>query len=543
MALVAGGVALEAAAAPIKMTVRPKGTNQVELTFGPVIPGCPYGVLARGPGAAGHWMSFGGGFIGPSNQTITATCNLGGDGDLKDLTPGTLGQWRFVAGYWGDSDGDGLADTYEDLVTRTDPFSGGDGYSDPDGDNWNNLQEMANNTDPLRANFPPPPRLSTAFFFNTNSTRVGKAVLTIEATGAVLPEYYVVERAARTPRPPAEAQRYPRPIPGQRRYGMGTNQAAYPRSIPNRPPLGRREDPFVTGPFQAVARVTTRPGVHEYTYVETNVDTLLQPQYRVNAHFQPPPRAQLNRLDRTSIQQTLLAVNVRQTGTGYDLSVTHPIPYGRYLLLVRDRTNPQWRASGYFTAGTNRAPVSLQTDTQGMMTAGQSPIALPPVRFLPRVVEPEFTAGWGEDSDGDGLPDIYEVLVTGTDPLSADTGETGILDGYKEPMNDGWSILEKFRRRADPLKAAAPPSMAVLLRPPATEAFRACSPQTDLRYEPQVEIRPAGTSRFQQLQLPLLGYYQTTNARDAYHERPNFDLRISWRVPERRPPEPGYHGP
>ena len=50
-----------------------------------------------------------------------------------------------------------------------------------------------------------------------------------------------------------------------------------------------------------------------------------------------------------------------------------------------------------------------------MMSSGQSPISMPEVRFLPGVVAPEFTAGWGEDSDGDGLPDIYEVLVTGTD--------------------------------------------------------------------------------------------------------------------------------
>ena len=57
---------------------------------------------------------------------------------------------------------------------------------------------------------------------------------------------------------------------------------------------------------------------------------------------------------------------------------------------------------------------------------------MPEVKFLPDVVEPEFTAGWGEDSDGDGLPDIYEVLVTQTDPDNADTGNTGTLDGYKD---------------------------------------------------------------------------------------------------------------
>jgi hypothetical protein len=80
-----------------------------------------------------------------------------------------------------------------------------------------------------------------------------------------------------------------------------------------------------------------------------------------------------------------------------------------------------------------------------MMHGGQSPIAMPEAHFLSDVVAPEFTAGWGEDSDGDGLPDIYEVLVTQTDPTSSDTGGTGILDGYKELTSDGWSNLEKFR--------------------------------------------------------------------------------------------------
>ena len=309
----------------------------------------------------------------------------------------------------------------------------------------------------------------------------------------------------------------------------------YQQPPPRRPPFGQREDPWVTGEFNFAGRVATKPGVKQYTYVETNVDTFMQPAYRISAHFIPPSRAFLDRADTTGIRQTILAVNLRTMTNGYDLTATRPIPYGRYLLLVRDRNNGQWRASGYFSAGTNHGPVSLHADSNGMMTGGQSPIAMPAVQSLPDVVDPEFTAGWGEDCDGDGLPDIYEVLVTRSDPTKADTGTTGILDSYKQPAKDGWSNLEKFHRRADPLKPASPPAPVVLQQPTAAEAMQALAPRTDLRYEPQIQIQAAGTTNFLPIHQPLLMFYQKANPRDPYRTRANFDLRISWRIPERHP--------
>jgi hypothetical protein len=47
------------------------------------------------------------------------------------------------------------------------------------------------------------------------------------------------------------------------------------------------------------------------------------------------------------------------------------------------------------------------------------------------------------DSDGDGLPDWWE-LANSLDPNSADTGNTGIPDGYKNPAGDGWNNLYKY---------------------------------------------------------------------------------------------------
>jgi pimeloyl-ACP methyl ester carboxylesterase len=65
-------------------------------------------------------------------------------------------------------------------------------------------------------------------------------------------------------------------------------------------------------------------------------------------------------------------------------------------------------------------------------------------------------AGYGEDSDGDGLSDVYEVLVTRTSPDSPDTGNTGISDTYKDSDGDEWTNLDEYRLRTDPLKFDPP---------------------------------------------------------------------------------------
>ncbi|MGD0814627.1 MAG: hypothetical protein ABSA83_13555 [Verrucomicrobiota bacterium] len=61
-----------------------------------------------------------------------------------------------------------------------------------------------------------------------------------------------------------------------------------------------------------------------------------------------------------------------------------------------------------------------------------------------------FIGGYGEDSDGDGLPDGYEVLATLTDPYLPDTGLTGTPDGYKDPDGDGYSNLQEMYNGTNP---------------------------------------------------------------------------------------------
>ena len=70
-----------------------------------------------------------------------------------------------------------------------------------------------------------------------------------------------------------------------------------------------------------------------------------------------------------------------------------------------------------------------------------------------------FIGGDGEDPDGDGLPSGYEVLATHTDPLLADTGNTGTPDGYKDPDGDGYVNLTEYYNGTDPLVFNPPPGV------------------------------------------------------------------------------------
>jgi hypothetical protein len=54
------------------------------------------------------------------------------------------------------------------------------------------------------------------------------------------------------------------------------------------------------------------------------------------------------------------------------------------------------------------------------------------------------------DTDGDGLPDGYEVFVLGTDPLNPDTDGNGILDGDEDFDDDGLSNYEEYILGTDP---------------------------------------------------------------------------------------------
>ncbi len=68
----------------------------------------------------------------------------------------------------------------------------------------------------------------------------------------------------------------------------------------------------------------------------------------------------------------------------------------------------------------------------------------------------KLVGGDGADSDGDGLPNGYEVIATWTDPLLPDTGITGTPDGYKDPDGDGYSNLQEMYNGTNPHVFNAP---------------------------------------------------------------------------------------
>jgi hypothetical protein len=293
---------------------------------------------------------------------------------------------------------------------------------------------------------------------------------------------------------------------------------------------------MTTGPYKFFARVeagqvreNTVWGTY-YHFTDTNADSFFQPLYRIQAYATPPIRVTPTKRDSTAIRGTVRSVICRPTTNGFELTIAKPVAHAWYLLLVRDKSDPQWRASGYFTPEKN-GPFQINVDSFGMMKLGdQKPIALPEVHHLLSVVNPEFIAGCGEDSDGDGLPDIYEVLVTGTEPDCADTGHTGILDGFKEVASDGLNSLEKFRRRVNPLHSFYPPAPVELKHPTLIDVFGATQMNSDLRFEPQILIRTNGASGYTIPQLPLEMFYRMANPRDPSRVKADFDVQISWKT-------------
>lgn len=532
-------------ATPIHLTVQPKGSNQVELAFGPVVPDAMYNILIRRKGTDGHWTQFQNLFLlGSTNKTTATTCVL-------DNTNGpmvaTLTNWMFVAGSWEDSDQDGLLDLYEELVSRTDPYQSDDPYQEPAEDGRSLLQKMQSNIDPFTWENPFPPDDVTIRFI-TNRT----ATIRWRQWPRPNPEYFIIEKAERAP--DTNRTRFPFARPGMQQNR--TNLQSHPQPIPPFGQFIRPNQPngMVTSPYKFLARVEAGPVREDtvwgtyYHFTDKNADSFFQPLYRIQTHAKSPTRVAPIKRDSMAIRGTIRSVICRPATNGYDLTVSKPVAHAWYLLLVRDQNDAQWRASGYFTPEKD-ARFQVHVDSFGMMAVGdQKPVALPEVHHLSPVVNPEFNAGCGEDSDGDGLPDIYEVLVTGTEPDNADTGHSGILDGFKEPANDGWNNLEKFRRRLNPLHSNYPPASVELKQPTMVEVFRAIQLDTDLRYEPEILIRTNGAINFQPPLLPLEMLYRLENPRDPSRVKANFDVRISWKVPELHGHEfhngqPVYHGP
>ncbi len=266
----------------------------------------------------------------------------------------------------------------------------------------------------------------------------------------------------------------------------------------------------------------------QYEYFETNITAFRSSVYRAYANYPaPPPTVLPARADAEGIRQTIRQVSSVPTTNGYELTVAKTVPHARYLMLVREGKDGFWKASGFFIGGTNGTVVKLAADKRGMLPAGGGPFVLPKVEHVPNLEHPEFISGSGEDADGDGLPDIYEVLATKTDPDKSDTGAIGLLDGYKDLGGDGWTALEKYRRRADPLARDYPPAPIELTEPTLMDVMKADSQikQSDFQYAVKMETRTLNPpSAYQILQLPLIFLFPQRQMKVAVT---NLQIRIT----------------
>jgi hypothetical protein len=283
--------------------------------------------------------------------------------------------------------------------------------------------------------------------------------------------------------------------------------------------------------------------LHQNEYVDTNMTAASSTIYRVSANYPTPPAWVVPaRADKDGIWKTVRQVESLPTPNGFELTVANTVPHARYLMLVRNGGNDFWKASGFFAGSTNGKPVKLETDRQGMLTT-QGPFLLSKVQYAPTLEHPEFVAGSGEDADGDGLPDLYELLVTKTDPNNSDTGATGVLDGYKDLSGDGWTALEKFRRRANPLVRELPPAPIELTKPTLMDVMDALwlVEQTDFKYEVTVEVRSLNPKSDYQPLAQRLDMLFPQRRRDI--AATNLQVRIIVQLPEQKAPARDSGGP
>ncbi len=347
-------------AEPARIDVHPRGTNHLQFIASSLATNTSYLIMVRTNSPDGYWIQLSDVWA-TGNRTSSVDYDLNGARNWKGssgLTTRNLGNWTFVIVSGEDFDGDTLPDGYEDLVTRSDPYGGEESYNDPDGDGWTNMQEMQNHTDPLKFDQPPPPANPQVNYYTNGTTKITWSIW----TGA--PEYFLVEKAQRTLHPGTNVGPFILQLPSSPNQTNMAQWWARQREIQERygRPFSRQHDAFSTiGEYHLAAKVPAIPGQQDYAYIETNLarSFTLTPVYRIRAHYKVPLRAYLEKVDATTLRQTRLAVTARKVTDGYELIALHPIPYARYLLLVRDQGDSQWRASGYFTSGTNANPVQL----------------------------------------------------------------------------------------------------------------------------------------------------------------------------------------
>src|SRR5258706_29965 len=138
-----------------------------------------------------------------------------------------------------------------------------------------------------------------------------------------------------------------------------------------------------------------------------------------------------HRMDLGSYPSNTLYLDIQAVTNGIvPLTLHGTTPDTVFEILSRETlTNTGWNSEGTIIGaeGQDWTPATVQVGTRTNSL------------FL-------WARSW-QDTDGDGLPDWYEMEVTHTDPNNPDTDNTGVSDGYKDPDNDGWNNLQEYQNR------------------------------------------------------------------------------------------------
>jgi hypothetical protein len=155
--------------------------NLAHLIIHGTVPDTTYELLSKTDLTNAAWLSEGL-VLGAVDQTNTPA----------EIDIGSRTNQLFIwARSWADGDGNGLPDCWElEYFGQT----GQDGYDDPDGDGWVNIQEYQNGTHPTSFNSPPPPRNVVARL-DSNGTNV---TVTWESGGATA-DFYEIHNTAFLP--------------------------------------------------------------------------------------------------------------------------------------------------------------------------------------------------------------------------------------------------------------------------------------------------------------------------------------------------------
>ncbi|MFY9826791.1 MAG: Ig-like domain-containing protein [Thermoanaerobaculia bacterium] len=356
-------------------------------------------------------------------------------GDLAASLPLTIASGA-------DSDNDGMPDAWE-IAHGLDPNNPADAAQDPDGDGLSNLQEFFAGTDPHNADTdgdglsdsrelalgtdPLNPDTDGDGLSDGQEVALGTDPHNADTDGDGIPDGQEVANGTDplTPEPPFVS---PKPI-----LGTGCFVSALNRTAPVKPDGSwvLPNVPSNLGPVRVRATCPATGGgllSGQSDLIDVPTDGVLRVATIDFANPQPIP---------TSLRLTAPASSLTAPGQTLQLAATATYPGGATADVTVAGSGTSYRTSnasiasvdndGLVTAAASSGTVLLSAVNEGALGIFQVQVLLSP------------------DSDGDGLPDDYEI-ANGLDPNNP-------ADALADPDHDGLTNLQEFQLGTNPQKA------------------------------------------------------------------------------------------